>query len=118
MGTTAHRGMQWPSLIGTYMSSGDLRAKAHPGVEPTTGSLPLPVARAVMEVLKGHTSTPGRCWFATWEGWGGLADLVTNAPAFDLPQRSYLLVAGPIEAVLQSVASAAGCPDFDYGDFT
>ena len=103
VGTTAHRGMQWPSLIGTYMSSGNPRVKAHPGVEPTTGSLPLPVARVAMQVLRGHTTTPERCWFATWEGWGGLADFVTTAPAFDLPHRTYLLVAGPIEAALESV---------------
>lgn len=103
MGTTAHRAMQWPSLIGTAMSYGDPRVKVHPGVEPTTGSLPLPVARVVIEVLRGHTRTPKRCWFAAWEGWGGLADFVRSAPVFDVPHRSYLLLAGPIETVLESV---------------
>jgi hypothetical protein len=102
-GTAAHRAMQWPSLIGTYMSYGDPRAKTHPGVEPTTGSLTLSVARVAMKVLRGHTRTPERCWFAVWEGGGGLADFVTTAPSFGLPHRTYLMVTGPIETVLQSM---------------
>jgi hypothetical protein len=78
-------------------------------VEPGMGSLPLPVVKAVMEVLKGHTTTPEKCWFAAWEGWSFDPDnFVTNAPAFDLPQRSYLLVGGPIEAVLESVMDPPG----------
>ena len=102
-GRSAHRGMQWPSLVGTYLSGTDPRVKDHPGVEPDTGSLPLPVAKALMEVLRGHTTTPENCWFAAWEGQGHPDDFVTNAPAFELPARNYLLVGGPIEAVLESV---------------
>ncbi len=103
-GKTAHGGMQWPSLVGTYRSGTDPRVKDHPGVEPDMGSLPLPVAKAVMEVLRGHTTTPEQCSFAAWEGWGfDPDDFVTNAPAFELPARNYLLVDGPIEAVLESL---------------
>lgn len=51
-----------------------------------------------MEVLTAHTTAPDRVWFLVWEGWGGL-----DAPGFDarfeLPNRAYWLVRGPIDAV-------------------
>jgi hypothetical protein len=103
MGTTAHRAMQWPSVIGTYKSSSYPRLETHPGVEPSTGSLPLPVSRIVMELLKGHTTTPDKCWFAVWEGSGALGEFVRSAPTFDLPNRTYHLLAGAIDTVLESV---------------
>jgi hypothetical protein len=102
-GTTVHRAMQWPSLIGTYTSSNYPRAPDHPGVEPATGELPLEVVRVAMELLKRQTRSPERCWFAVWEGFGRLSDFVTTAPTFDLPHRHYYLLVGPIEAVLESV---------------
>ncbi len=103
-GTTAHKAMQWPSLIGTYLGAGDPRAMDHPGIEPDMGSLPLAVSQVVMEVLERETNTPDDCWFAVWEGWGFRAeDFVSNAPTFVLPHRSYFLLQGPIEAVLESV---------------
>ncbi len=87
------------------MSSGDVRARDHPGAEPGTGSLPLPVARVMVEVLRGQTKAPESCRLAVWEGWGGLRTdgFVITAPAFDLPHRRYFLLSGPIEAVLESV---------------
>jgi hypothetical protein len=71
--------------------------------------------------------TPGRCWFAAWEGFGSLEDgsaaiqfLVdgsateapppgpyrekpTRHPRFTLPHRGYYLARGPIHAALETV---------------
>jgi hypothetical protein len=73
-GTTAHRAMQWPSLIGTYRSEGAL-----PDVDPRTGSLPLPVAEVLAEILKEHTDAPQHCCFGIWDGWSALVLVETPA---------------------------------------
>ena len=52
--------------------------------EPRIGSLPAELARALSDVLAAHTSTPDRCWFAVWEGWGGLA-VPAGAPKVGAP---------------------------------
>lgn len=109
-GTTAHRAMQWPSLIGTYTSSNYPRAPDHPGVEPAMGELPLEVVIVVMELLKRQTESPDRYWFAVCDGFGELSDFVRAAPTFDLPHRHYYLLVGPIEGVLKSVEGQYQCP--------
>jgi hypothetical protein len=78
------------------------------------------------DVLAGHTTTPERCWFCLWEGWGWIggspsvallrasrtapvpADPVEIPPAFppeilngprvSLPGREYFLFEGPLDA--------------------
>lgn len=78
---------------------------------------------ALVRLLRGHTSTPERCWFAIWEGYGWdntrvlswtddpppevierLRDPVPAAvragPRVRLPARDYLLYCGPAEAGL------------------
>jgi hypothetical protein len=97
-GTTAHRAMQWPSLIGTYRSE-----NSFPDVEPGTGSLPLPVAEVLVEILKVHTNASQHCCFASWEGYGALSDFIRTGPKFELPNRRYHLLSGPIESLLESV---------------
>jgi hypothetical protein len=88
--------MQFPAISippGTAPS----RAQASdPG--PSAGSLPLAERRAVIEGLRGATTTPQRCWFCVWEGWG-LDERGVQARV-DLPGRRYLLYAGPLETAL------------------
>lgn len=53
----------------------------------------------VSEVGERHTSTPGRAWFAVWEGHGfghdpGLAPI----PRLHLQHRTYYLLTGPVHA--------------------
>lgn len=99
---TAHRRMQWPSIIGSYalyqtqtlpFVSGDLFE------HPAEGSLPPDVARPLWRTLAAHTTTPDRCWFAVWEGFGCLRADVRSAPAFDIPNRQLHLFSGPIQAI-------------------
>lgn len=70
---------------------------------PEVGSLPRGLIELLVPVLAGHTTTPKNCWFAVWEGWGGIRADVASAPKFHVPQRSYHLLAGPIEAATENV---------------
>lgn len=40
--------------------------------EPLTGVLPEPRARALVDLLSRHTTTPDACWFCLWDGYGYL----------------------------------------------
>lgn len=94
---------------------------------PRTGTLRLEEARALVDVLAHHTMTPGRCWFAAWEGFGSLEDgsaaihflidgSATEAPPpgqyrekpkrhprFTLPHRGYYLAKGAVTDALETV---------------
>jgi hypothetical protein len=97
-GKRAHPGMQLPSLTGN-----DQTEQAVPGLydrAPEVGSLPEAIAAEVVALLGRHTATPERCWFAQWVGWAALADDVRAAPTFELPNREYFLLRGPLDAVL------------------
>ena len=103
-GRVAHRAMQWPSITGSFRFE---HGASQPGIwdsEPEEGSLPQELLPALVSVLARHTSTPERCWFAIWEGYGCVAD--DAAPAFDIPHRRQLLFTGPITAVRTSLCSA------------
>ena len=54
-------------------------------------------------VLSRHTRAPGRRWFAVWGGYEGLPDAA--APAFEIPNREFLLLTGPITAVLSPLGT-------------
>jgi hypothetical protein len=99
----AHVGMQFQVLIG---SDDSYNFPSQPGVfeaPPEVGSLPRNLIDLLVPVLTRHTATPQACWFAVWEGWGGIRKDVASAPKFDVPARSYHLLAGPIEAATESV---------------
>ncbi|XVU29701.1 hypothetical protein ACQPZJ_22255 [Actinoplanes sp. CA-054009] len=44
------------------------------------------------QALAGHTTTPGDCYFALWDGWGD----EFPAPKVFLPGREYFLFRGPL----------------------
>lgn len=69
---------------------------------PEVGRLPREVGTRLVEILGQYTSTPERCWFCVWEGWGGLRKPAGLDDRVRLPGREYLLVAAPIAAVLGS----------------
>lgn len=72
------------------------------------GSLQVEARQALAETLRPHTTTPDRCWFAAWEGWGALDDHGV-VERVQLPGRGYLLASGPIDAATGSVVE----PPFD-----
>lgn len=105
-GRVHHSEMQFGALVGRSA----LERRSQPGLWdgfPKTGSLPLELAQVLVQVLRGHTSTPSRCWFAAWEGWGGWGGGMKGRPTFTIPGRGYYLAAGPLTAALDTVGVPA-----------
>jgi hypothetical protein len=71
------------------------------GDGPNWGSLPLEERRVLVELLRDETTTPDRCWFCMWEGYGGLDDGGVRERVVR-PHREYLLYTGTIERALES----------------
>lgn len=69
---------------------------------PPDGTMPPATLQAVCDVLARHTTTPDRCFFGLWEGYGW-ADWMEpewqRAARLALPQRTYLLFTGALESV-------------------
>lgn len=108
-GRVAHRAMQWCSLVGSC----DLveGSRPQPGVwdvEPVAGHLPRDLATELAGLLAAQTTTPRRCWFAVWDGFGDLAVPAEGPPSFAVPQRRLLLLGGTVRAVGTSSLSMAG----------
>ena len=87
------------------------------GQGPRQGELYPPDAEALAGIARDWTTTPERCWFCVWEGYGAGTLLTTggepsmplpdpvpgrvrHGPRVRLPNRDYLLYTGPVEAVL------------------
>lgn len=104
-GRVPNRAMQWGSITG---SERYVHGAHQPGIwdhEPEQGTLPRELAPVLASLLAQHTVTPGRCWFAVWEGYGCLAPGAAEAPSFDIPHRRLLLFTGPATAVLASLCA-------------
>ncbi len=129
-GRQAHPLMQWHALVGSADPL-NMTGSLWPGRDPHRGDLVPEVLAALCDVLTEHTTTPERCFFCLWEGWGWIGSSSTGppvarasragaahvsfddpiAPAFSpeelsrprlrLPSRKYLLLAGRLEAALQ-----------------
>ena len=70
--------------------------------EPRVGTLSAEIAGALSDVLAAQTSTPDRCWFAVWEGWGGL-EVPSGVPTVGTLHRRYYLARCPLSAARESV---------------
>lgn len=100
---------------------------------PHQGSLYPPDAVILAEILRDWTTTPQRCWFCVWDGYGWDADVyltasdgaaaaepgsglrpdpvpadVSGGSRVELPNRHYLLYCGPVEAALATVGLSGG----------
>ncbi len=88
-----------------------MRTRGQPGVydfAPCAGSLPPELVEPLTAALTHYTTTPDRCWFAVWDGFGGTRADVRSAPAFHLLGRDYHLLTGPMGAVAESVLDPGG----------
>lgn len=105
-GKKAHRAMQLTAFTGSRSLYDSL-----PGVfdeAPEVGSLPVELTEPLIATFSRYTSTPDRCWFAVWDGFGGLLEDVRLAPTFQLPGRRYHLLSGSLDAASETVEDAIG----------
>jgi hypothetical protein len=65
------------------------------------GELPLPERGVLVDVLREATTTPDRCWFCIWEGFGLYFNGVYERVR--LPERDYVLYGGPIDLALAAL---------------
>ena len=77
------------------------------GAQARVGRLPTALIQPLLDHLKPATTTPERCFFAIWEGHGGLAVPPTLMPTLELPHRRYHIFAGPIEAIRTNFSAVA-----------
>jgi hypothetical protein len=87
-GTVAHPLVQWDALTRGPVDS-------QPPVwddGPSEGHLPVAVAHRLVELLARHTTTPDRCLFGRWDGFG------YDLPSPEVPPR--LLLRGGRDVVL------------------
>ena len=89
-GRIAHAGMVWEAISHPADRLGDVGG-------PMEGSLPPTLAHVLVEALRFHTTTPQTCWFAVWEGFGGMPN--SDSPTVHHIARDYHLLRAPIEAV-------------------
>lgn len=84
----------YPAYARVFHSEGEMRGDIEGGSEP--GAV---ILEALATCLEPRTATPGRCWFAIWEGFGDLPSFGEPGPALlHLPARSYILLTGPVTA--------------------
>jgi hypothetical protein len=98
-GRTVHPEMQFGNIAGTWS-----RRSPRPdlwSVDPRVGSAPIEIVRALASVLRPRTATPGRCWFAVWEGFGDVM-APSDIPRLELPGRRYYLTRGRVDDATRS----------------
>jgi hypothetical protein len=67
---------------------------------PLQGVLPREECARVAGLLRSFTSTPARCWFAIWDGYGFLdPKRYSGIPRVRAQHRDHILYRGPLDAV-------------------
>lgn len=81
--------------------SPEVRTSAgHPVLQPPSdGELPPTTLATLVDDFARYTSTPDDCHFGVWEGYGGAAAALHRAAKLRLPERTYLLLRGPLRGV-------------------
>ncbi len=100
-GQAVHPRMQFERIANLSEAPRDIYKDPPWGYLPQHGSIPEEECAALVDVLRSFTSTPGRCCFCLWEGYGNIdISLYPDAARVRAPGRDYLLFRGPIDAVM------------------
>ncbi len=100
-GRTVHPLMQFPRVANLSEDPRDMYKDPPWGRAPQYGSIPEDECRALVGILRNFTSTPNRCYFCLWEGYGNLDTRLYEAKSRVKGQkRDYLLFSGPLDAVM------------------
>lgn len=121
-GRIIHPAVQFSALIGASQP-GKTSSDEWDDAAPSEGNLPPRETAALCDIAARHTSTPQDAYFAVWEGWGQLnggsvafgidergrpwqrriPPLLSyrerRVPRLELPDRSYHLFRGPLDAI-------------------
>lgn len=97
-GRVAHPEMQFPHLTGYWPHRG-ASGESLWNHEPDEGCLPRDHANVLAVLLASFTTTPERCWFCVWAGFGGSKVPYEQEHKVQLPQRTYHLLSGPIDGI-------------------
>ena len=93
--------MQFERIAGLSEDPGDLYRDPPWGYLPKRGSVPEAECRTLVDVLRDFSSTPGRCYFCLWDGYGNIDTRLYKADSrIRAPARDYLLFRGPIDGVM------------------
>ncbi|WP_225097736.1 hypothetical protein [Streptomyces sp. CoH27] len=104
-GTRVTPDSRWYEVVG--MDSGYCTVAEYglPGVwdeHPPEGPTPPDLARALVPVLTRHTTTPERCWFGLWDGYGRWD--FGHVPFFETPGREEVLLSGALADAVSPVS--------------
>jgi hypothetical protein len=66
------------------------------------GTLHVEQRRILVDHLRKATTTSDLCWFAMWDGFGGIDDGGVRERV-ELPNRNYLLYGGTIDRALETL---------------
>lgn len=76
------------------------------GEQARIGALPPALIGPLVEHLQRATTTPVRCFFAVWEGFGDSAVPHSLEATLELPHRRYHVFAGPVEGAQTSLSAS------------
>ena len=100
-GKVVHPLMQFERIAGLSEDRDVMYPDPPWGSHPQVGSIPEAECRSLVEALRDFTSTPGRCYFGLWEGYGNIDTRLYNSESrVRAPGRDYLLFSGPLDAVM------------------
>ena len=100
-GRTVHPLMQFPRVANLSEDSQDIYRDPPWGLAPKFGSIPEEECRILVDILRQFTTTPERCYFCLWEGYGNIDARLYEAKArVKAPGRDYLLFSGTLDAVV------------------
>ena len=100
-GRIVHSQMQFERIAGLSEDIHDMYKDPPWGSLPQYGSIPDRECRTLVDVLREFTSTPDRCFFCLWEGYGNIDTRLYKASSrVRAPGRDYLLFRGPLDAVM------------------
>ena len=76
------------------------------GLHPDIGRRPSALTEPLIDNLRPATTTPERCFFAVWEGFGDAVAHHFVELNLTLPHRNYHVFEGPVEASRTSLSDA------------
>ena len=95
-GKTVHPEMQWEAI------SPPINEASGPSPYrdvPCRGCCPKDVLAALADLLAPGTAPASDCWVCIWAGFGGLEDVLGEAPLVQHLGREYFLVRAPLETI-------------------